>query len=62
MAVTVREENRLFNDVIHHLPETLKGLQVRQELLLRYAWAFPNRVQYNLLKSIGFFRGSSETR
>lgn len=46
MAITVREGYRLVIDVIHHLPEILKGLQVLQEIRHRYGWAFLNRLRY----------------
>ena len=42
VALTAREAYRLLIDVIHHLPEILKGLQVLQEIRHRYGWAFLN--------------------
>jgi hypothetical protein len=58
----VRKEYRPFIDVLHDLPVALKAPQVAQEVPRRYGWALLSRVQYNLLKSIGFFGGSTETR
>jgi hypothetical protein len=46
VAITVRKEYRPLIDVIHHLPEILKGLQVLQEIRHRYGWAFLNLLRY----------------